>query len=370
VRANLALASVYTGAGRLDSACDALHQTRCIFASRRISADDAELIGLEIESATARVLWLLGRLPEMKTAQERILAELRLKGLLQTERAFELEAQSWMRLGMLSRDVGDARESLTFLQRAANVLRSLPKPPPSLRAELAGNLGLTQMVLPGGLPEAAQSMRGYLEISREHNLLRDVADALANLAPLHLQSGDVPSARRFARSGLDLARRVSPPQQRAEIAVIGALAEAEATNSTASLKLIEEARTDIVQGSPGWALTGLAEAQALLYAGAFARAREIALEADATMSALGMTRYRGSALRIAAEAAEGANRRKEAVRTIREAIALLETRGHAASLWRAYECRSRLTQKRRDEHRARELRESLRQPLALEQCRK
>ncbi len=330
-----------------------------------MQSEDCPLLGLEIDAAAARVLWLSGRPAEMKAMQERILARLRTQSPLQTERAFELEALSWMRLGMLSRDVGDACKSLTYLRRAADVLQSLPKPPPALRAELAANLGLTQMVLPNGLNAAAESMRAYLAVSREHNLLCDVADALANLATLYLQLGDVPNARMFGRTGLDLAQWVSSKQQRAEISVIAALAEAEGGNFPRALELIDHARTDIVQRSPGWALTGLAEAQALLYAGAFRAAWRRAKEAAASMSAMGMMRYCGAALRIAAEAAEGANRRDEAVRTIREAIILLESRGHAASLARAYECKARLTRKRGDAHRARELRESLRQPLAV-----
>jgi tetratricopeptide (TPR) repeat protein len=364
IRANLALASAYSDAGKLAAADGALRQARIIFASQSSAIDGGRLLCLEIETVAARMLWLSGKPAEMKATQERILTQLRQRVPLQSERAFELEALSWMRLGMLSRDVGEADKSLRYLQRAAVVLEALPKPSASLRAELFANLGLTQMVLPNGMPAAAESMRAYLAVSREHNLLCDVADALANLATLYLQSGDVRTARMFGRTGLDLAQRVSSRQQRAEIAVIAALAEAEGGNFRLAFELIERARVDIVQHSPGWALTGLAEAQALVYAGAFDAAWRSAREAAASMSAMGMTRYCGAALRIAAEAAEGSNRRGEAVRTIREAIALLETRGHAASLSRAYECQARLTGKRGDAHRARELRESLRPSLA------
>lgn len=365
IRANLALASVYSEAGSLDAADNALLQARSVFGAESDTFSDAPLIGLEIDAAQAQVLWLTGRLPVMKSALERMVTQLRSPALVRTERAIELEAQSWMRLGMLMRDVGDASESMAHLRRAAVLLRALPRASPSLRAELAANFGLTRMLLPSGLTEAAEPMRAYLQIAQEYNLLCDVADALANLATLHLQSGDVPRARTFAQSGLDLARRVSSRRQGSEIAVIAALAEAEAGNMNASLGLIEHARAGIVGRSPSWAVTGLAEAQALLYARDFGGARRVASETAATMSDLGMSRYRGAALRIAAEAAEGAKRHGDAVRTIREAIAVLETHGHAASLARAYECHARLTQTRGDAHRARQLRQSLRQPLNL-----
>ena len=100
----------------------------------------------------------------------------------------------------------------------------------------------------------------------------------------------------------------------------------------------------------------------LLSSQAYQRAWRVATEAAELMSALGMVRYAGAALRIAAEAAEGANRHDDAVRTIREAVRILEKRGHATSLARAYACSARLTHNRRDAQRARALLESLHPP--------
>jgi tetratricopeptide (TPR) repeat protein len=359
VRALLSLAELHGDAGMLDHARAALRDARAV-STRLGSTGETRILQLEIDAATARIDWMSGRPDAMQATHERILAQLRHQDLLHERRAFELEALSWMRLGMLSRDVGDPAASLRLLQRADTTLLSVLKPTPTLRAELAGNFGLTQMVLPDGLFDATVSMQRYLDLSREHNLLCDAADALANLSTLSLQRGEIEDARAYARSGLALAQRVSSKPQRADIAVIAALAEAESGNVTEALRLIEFARADVLQPSPTWVLARLALAQALLYARQFARAESIANAAAASMSAMGMSRYCGAALRIAAEAAEGANHRAEAARTIQDAIALLETRGHAISLARAYECRARLTRRESDARRARELRRSVR----------
>jgi tetratricopeptide (TPR) repeat protein len=343
----------------LDHAGVALRDARAV-STRLRSTAQTRILQLEIDAANARIDWLSGRPDAMHATHDRILAQLRRQDLLHERRAFELEALSWMRLGMLARDVGDPTASLRLLQRADSTLLSVLKPTPTLRAELAGNFGLTQMVLPDGLFDATVSMQRYLDLSREHNLLCDAADALANLSTLYLQRGEVDDARAYARSGLALARRVSSKPQRADIAVIAALAEAESGNVTEALRLIEFARADVLQPSPTWVLARVALAQALLYARQFTRAQSIANAAAASMSAMGMSRYCGAALRIAAEAAEGANHRAEAARTIQEAIALLETRGHAVSLARAYECRARLTRRESDARRAHELRSSVR----------
>jgi tetratricopeptide (TPR) repeat protein len=359
VRALLSLAELHGDAGMLDHARAALQDARAVSTRLPLTAE-TRILRLEIDAANARLDWLSGRPDATQSTHERILAQLRDQDLLHERRAFELEALSWMRLGMLSRDVGDPAESLRLLQRADTTLRSVLKPTPTLRAELAGNFGLTQMVLPDGLFDATVSMQCYLDLAREHNLLCDAADALANLSTLYLQRGEMDDARAYARSGLALAQRVSSKPQRADIAIIAALAEAESGNVTEALRLIEFARADVVQPSPTWVLAGLALAQALLYARQFARAQNIANAAAASMSAMGMSRYCGAALRIAAEAAEGGNHPAEAERTIQEAITLLETRGHAVSLARAYECRARLTRRESDVRRARELRKSVR----------
>jgi tetratricopeptide (TPR) repeat protein len=360
IRVNVALAATHCDVGRIDAAHAAIGRAREIYDTQ---ARAEPMLMLEIEVVSARALWMSGKPAEEVESKNRwVLAQLRSPALLRTDRTFELEALSLMRLGMLRRDIGDASASLTFLRRAEDVLRSLPKPPPALKAELLGNLGLTLMVAPNGLSAAAEALHAYLDFSREHNLLCDTADALSSLATLHLQFGDVARARAFARSGLDFARLVSSKQQLAEVSVIAALAEAEGGDPKASLELIAQARADAVLGSPGWVLTELAEAQVLLSGRAYQRAWRVATEAAELMSALGMVRYAGAALRIAAEAAEGANRHDDAVRTIREAVRILEKRGHATSLARAYACSARLTHNRRDAQRARALLESLHPP--------
>ena len=360
IRVNVALAAAHCDLGRIDAARDAIARARGFYEAH--SRSDPMLL-VEIEVVAARALWMSGKPAEEVESKNRwILAQLRGPALLRTDRTFELEALSLMRLGMLRREIGDVQASLSFLRRAEDVLRSLPKPPPALKAELLGNLGLTLMVAPNKLAAAAEALRAYLDYSREHNLLCDAADALSSLATLHLQFGDVDKARAFARSGLELARLVSSKQQQAEVAVIAALAEAEGGDRTASLDLIAQARSDAVVGSPSWVLSELAEAQVLLSSRAYQRAWRVASEAAELMSALGMVRYAGAALRIAAEAAEGANRHDDAVRTIREAVRILEKRGHATSLARAYACSARLTHNRRDAERARVLLESLRPP--------
>ncbi|HEY3675191.1 MAG TPA: hypothetical protein VGK84_04305 [Candidatus Tumulicola sp.] len=359
VRALLSLTELYGDAGTLDEARAALREARAV-STRLPATAKRQILQLEGDAASARVDWLSGRPDAMQATHERILAQLRNQDLLHERRAYELEALSWMRMGMLARDIGDTTASLRLLQRADATLQSILKPTPTLRAELAGNFGLTQMVLPNGLFAATISMQRYLDLSREHNLLCDAADALANLSTLYLQRGEIDDARAYARSGLALAQRVSSKPQRADIAIIAALAEAESGNVAEALRLIEFARGDVLQPSPTWVLAGLALAQALLYARQFARAEKVANAAAASMSAMGMSRYCGAALRIAAEAAEGADHRAEAARTIQEAIALLETRGHAVSLARAYECRARLTRRESDSRRARELRNSVR----------
>ncbi|HEY1654579.1 MAG TPA: hypothetical protein VGF86_05645 [Candidatus Tumulicola sp.] len=360
IRVNVALAAAHCDVGRIEAAHEAVGRAREIY-DAQACAEPMHLI--EIEVVSARALWMSGNPAEEVESKNRwILAQLRSPSLLRTNRTFELEALSLMRLGMLRRDIGDAPASLAFLRRAEDVLRSLPKPPPALKAELLGNLGLTLMVAPNGLTAAAEALHAYLDFSREHNLLCDIADALSSLATLHLQFGDVARARTFARSGLDFARLVSSKQQLAEVSVIAALAEAEGGDPKVAFELIAQARTDAVIGSPSWALTELAEAQVLLSARAYQRAWRVASEAAELMSALGMGRYAGAALRIAAEAAEGAHRHDDAVRTIREAVQILEKRGHATSLARAYACSARLTNNMRDAQRARSLLKSLRPP--------
>jgi tetratricopeptide (TPR) repeat protein len=359
VRALLSLTELHGDAGTLDLARAALRDARAV-STRLRSSTQTQVLQLEVDAAAARVDWLSGRPDAMRATHERILAQLRNQDLLHEPCAFELEALSWMRLGMLSRDVGDPAASLRLLQRADITLRSVLQPTPTLRAELAANFGLTQMIIPNGLFDATVAMQRYLDLARECNLLCDVADALANLSTLYLQRGEIDDARAYARSGLALAQRVSSKPQRADIAIIAALAEAENGNVTEALRLIEFARAGVVQPSPTWVLAGVALAQALLYARQFARAQNIASTAAASMSAMGMSRYCGAALRIAAEAAEGSNHPAEAARTIQEAITLLELRGHAVSLARAYECRARLTRRESDARRARELRESVR----------
>ncbi|HEY1738308.1 MAG TPA: hypothetical protein VGI86_06350 [Acidimicrobiia bacterium] len=364
IRVNVALAAAHCDVGRIDAAHDAIARAREIYDAQ--PCPDPMLL-LEIEVVSARALWMSGKPAEEVESKNRwVLAQLRGPSLLRTDRTFELEALSLMRLGMLRRDIGDAPASLSFLRRAEDVLRSLPKPPPALKAELLGNLGLTLMVAPNGLTAAAEALHAYLDFSREHNLLCDTADALSSLATLHLQFGDVERARAFARSGLDFARLVSSKQQLAEVSVIAALAEAEGGDPQASLELIAQARADAVVGSPSWVLAELAEAQVLLSTRAYQRAWRVATEAAELMSALGMVRYAGAALRIAAEAAEGANRHDDAVRTIREAVRILEKRGHATSLARAYACSARLTNNVRDAQRARVLLESLQPPERAE----
>lgn len=360
IRVNVGLAAAHCDAGQIDAGYEAIARAREIYASHGCSEP---MLPIEIEVVSARALWMSGRPAEEVESKHRwVIAALRSPSLLRTDRTFELEALSLVRLGMLRRDVGDVQASLAYLRRAEDVLRSLPKPPPALKAELLGNLGLTLMVLPNELSAAAEALRAYLDFSREHNLLCDAADALSSLATLHLQFGDVAQSRAFARSGLELARLVSSKQQLAEVSVIAALAEAEGGDPKTSLALIAEARANAVVGSPSWVLAELAEAQVLLSNRAYQRAWRVASEASELMSALGMVRYAGAALRIAAEAAEGANRHDDAVRTIREAVQILEKRGHATSLARAYACSARLTDNRRDARRARVLLESLRPP--------
>jgi tetratricopeptide (TPR) repeat protein len=362
IRVNVALASAHCDTGRVEAANEAVTRAREIY---DVQGCSEHTLMLEIETASARALWMSGKTTEHVESKHRwILAQLRDSSLLRTERTFELEALSLVRLGMLRRDVGDAHASLALLRRAEKVLRSLPKPPPTVQAELLGNLGLTLMVAPNGLTAATEAMYAYLRFSREHNLLSDTADALSSLATLHLQLGQVGKARAFARSGLDFARCVSSKHQLTEVCVVAALAEAEAGDAKGSLELIAQARADSVVGSPSWVLAELAEAQVLLSTQAYQRAWRIASEAAELMSALGMVRYTGAALRIAAEAAEGANRRGVAVRTIREAIRILESRGHAASLARAYACSARLTHSRTDAERARVLLDSLQKPAS------
>ncbi|HKU81670.1 MAG TPA: hypothetical protein VJP76_05825 [Candidatus Tumulicola sp.] len=360
IQASVAIAATQCDAGRVDAAAEAIGRARAAYDAQ--SRRDPMLL-IEIEMVAARTLWMSGKPAEEVESKNRwILSQLREPALLRTERTFELEALSLMRLGMLRREVGEPQASLALLRRAEQVVRSLSKPPAALKAELLGNLGLTLMVVPDGMTAAAEALRAYLDYSREHNLLCDSADALSSLATLHLQFGDVAGARAFARSGLELARLVSSKQQLAEVCVIAALAEAEGGDRQASLELIAQARADAVVGSPSWALTELAEAQVLLSSRAYQRAWRVASEAAELMSALGMVRYSGAALRIAAEAAEGAQRHDDAVRTIREAVRILEKRGHATSLARAYACSARLTHNRRDAERARVLFESLQPP--------
>jgi tetratricopeptide (TPR) repeat protein len=159
-----------------------------------------------------------------------------------------------------------------------------------------------------------------------------------------------------------LARWVASKQRLVEVLVVAATAEAQAGNTKSSLELLSRARADAVFGGPTWALAELVEAQAFLAAGAHRRAWRLANEAAECMAAIGMERYSGAALSIAAQAAEAVNEREEAIRTICEAIRILESYGHAASLARAYACSARLTQSRRHASRARELLELLQQP--------
>jgi tetratricopeptide (TPR) repeat protein len=361
IRTEVALAHAYCDIGRIESADHALRRAREIYAVH--GPDETQpLLPLEIETAVARTLWLSGKPVDAEAKHRHILAQLHAAPATRTVRAFELEALAWIRLAMLRRDVGDTNTSLAFLRRARSVVRSLHAPRPPIAAELLGNLSLTLMVGPGVLQAATEAMEAYLAFSREHNLLCDVADALASLATVHLQRGDLARSRAFARSGLALAGWLAAKPQKADICVVAALAEAEAGDFRASFGLIARARADAVPGSSSWALTKLAEAQALLSAGAYGQAWRTASEGAELMTALGLLRYAGSALRMAAEAAEGANRPGEAVSTIREALRLLEARGHASSLARAYACSARLTHNTRDADRARDLFEQLREP--------
>lgn len=360
IRVEIALAQAYCDVGGLEPADSALHRAREICAAHR-GDEPLELLPLEIETAAARILWLSGKPVDAQARHRCILAELHGTSGIRTPRAFELEALAQIRLGMLYRDIGDASASLVFLRRAQAVMSSLQTPDPLIEAELMGNLGLTLMVTPSGLPAATQALEAYLTFSRERNLLCEVADALASLATAHLQQGDPARSAAVARSGLALAGWLAARPQKADICVVAAMAEAEIGDFRTSLALVARARADAVPGGSSWGLTKLAEAQALLSAGGYWKAWRVATEGAELMKTLGLLRYAGSALRIAAEAAEGANRLTKAIPTIREAVRLLEARGHASSLARAYACSARLTSSARDAARARDLFAQLRE---------
>jgi tetratricopeptide (TPR) repeat protein len=361
IRAYAGLVPMLGEVGRIGDAKTAVAAAREVYAACRMSAAESVLARAEIETAAARVAWLTGDLKAAVARHEWILGHLRSAPPLATGRALELRAVSQMRLGMLKRDFGDARGSLQSLVLASRTLGSFARPAPLLQAEFLANLSLSFMVSPGGLEKSAACMAEYLSYSREHHLMCDTADALANLATLHLQWGDVAQARRFARSSLKLAPAVCSDQQLVYITINAAVAEATESPRSA-LNLIAQARERTAGGSFAWALLEVAAAEALLAGQFYDRARETATGAARMMWEMGAVRYAGSALRIAAEAEEHLGNRAKALAFIHEALRALETSGHASSLASAYACSARLTANTVHAANARDLLKNLQRP--------
>lgn len=359
IRAYAGIVPLLGEVGRIEEAKVALGAAREIHSLNHQSGPEENLARAEIETAAARILWLIGDLKKAAAKHEWILRQLNTALPLATERAFELQALSLIRLGMLRRDFGDTRSSLRFLARASRALGSFAKPVPLLQAELLGNLSLSYMVSPNDLAKAAETMAEYLSYSREHNLMCDTADALANLTTLHLQLGDAEQARLFAQSSLKLAASVSSNQQLVHIAINAALAEA-TVNPRSALELLAYASSRATPGSFAWAMIQVAAAETLLAGKSYEMAREKATRAARVMGEMGAIRYVGSALRIAAEAEERLGNQTKAHGLIQEALSALQSCGHASSLAEAYACSARLTANAAHAANARDLLKDLR----------
>lgn len=236
---------------------------------------------------------------------------------------------------------GDAAGALASLGRARRLLDRLRHKPPSLLGQLFLELSVVQALVAGGMSRAVEYALEALAIFESGRDGAGVADATGMLCSHLTACNQLPQARQFGRTALQLARATNNAAEVADKALILSLAESLGGDPRRGLALAREA-CDGVCGGLFEVRGPLAAAEAHLRLGepleALAAAERVARYARAR----GMDRYAGAASRVAADAHGALGNLALARDNADAALAALAAHGHPHSLSRAYETAHRL----------------------------
>lgn len=259
-------------------------------------------------------------------------------------------------LGVL---LGDPAASLDALRAARRLLEGMRYKPADLLGQLFMEFSAVYGLVPGQHRRAIEYALESLSAFGAAGAPGSIADAAGILSGHLCASGSAGDAQRFASIAIDLARRSGSAAGLADKLLAGSLAASLAGEARTALTLAEEAAGCARSGLFALRIP-LAQAQARLQLGDAAGAMAMAERAYERAASSGMLRYRGSAMRLRAEATAATGDERSARDLAAAALDMLSEHGHPASIARAHDTCVRLGVVHRGLAAAAEVRASLR----------
>jgi len=314
----------------------------------------------QFEYAEGEIAWQSGRLSQsmqcLRRAADR-LSPLSGRGDARTS-LLEGEILQW--LGDAQTELGSMHDAIANYGNALALLQRFPSMPSRQYCELLLRLGYAESLLPDQMERAHERNARALTIASQEGWLTLVARAHANEAVAQYYRGNYKSALTHIRNALPIVNAMCPQSERKRVAMLHARMLGAAGEPQLGLAMLRSLPVIPSSGNPmprHYAQFLEAETQEKM--GEFSGALDSAAAAAAGYGAIGSERGLGMALLTAARAHEQLGNRKSALRTLTDALALLERVNNPFYLDSALTCRARLTGKRAHRTAALELREVL-----------
>lgn len=362
IRVACRLVDLYCAAGLPAAGRRHLEMARALSSDAPFTSVDQNVAESSIEAAGIRLGWHCRDLETLQGRAGRVVR--RLQGLMRSpahQRVAEELVSTLLVLVEVKRDKGAFGQALTDATEATSVLNHSDIMNPTLQLRCMTAVASLRYYVNGYLADTIEGLNLAYAYAQEYALPREAAGIAGNLCGALAIRGEVERALQFAQVAITTCKSVCSSEEVVRTSLEVAAVYLMCNDLRSARSLLSNARTRIGGGDNYlFGMACLLDADILLVEKSYYRALSVAQKARCVMERIGFNRFRGSALRIEAEAQEHLGNRRAAIRDIDESLHLLQLSGHPYILARAYDCSARVRIRRSDELAANDLTRMLR----------